>query len=139
MDLINKVGQRKFTIYLALFAVLASVCIYFFKFQTVNFMHNIIPIIIGVILFSLPNILLSFIAHKSRDYRLNALNFSFLLILANTSIFIFSLYNVVFTNILFLLCIVELFFVLIFFVITIKYESKKRKNKEKQNKLRKRL
>lgn len=134
MFLINKIGQRKFSIYIALCSIFLSLLIYIIRYKKLYAINNIsiAPIVIGTILFAFPSIILSICAHKSKNYRLDAVKISFFFMSLNTLIFSLSIFNNMFTNILFLLCIVEILFSFLFLIFVLRDERKRKKTKKTQ-------
>jgi hypothetical protein len=94
MNFIKKIGQRKFSEYLFIGAIVSSLVIYGLKFTDIGNSPSpsIISILIGTIIFSLPNLLLSMTSHKTTQYRLICLFSSALLLSLNTVLFAVSLF-----------------------------------------------
>lgn len=84
MDFINKIGQRNCAKLLVILAF--CICYILFALHGTRDLKNVA---IGLLLFSFPNVLFSFSAHKSKDYRLLSLIISTVSLLLNTTLFFY--------------------------------------------------
>lgn len=128
MNFINKIGQRN----CAKILILIAGCSGFLGFVLKN-TTDLKGVALGLFLFILPSLILSFTANKNKDYRLFSLIASFILIIINNILFFAD-----FTLILFLVLVIEVITSTIFYIFIHKLESKKRliyKNQKRKVKL----
>lgn len=128
MDFINKIGQRN----CAKILVLLSGCMCFIGFMLQN-TTNLKNVAFGVILFLLPNLILSLTANKNKDYRLFSLSASVIVLILNNLLFFLN-----FKLILFLALIIEIIAVSVFYFFVNNLEKRKRiayRNQKRKMKL----
>lgn len=116
MDVINKIGQRN----CAKILVLISGCTCFLGFMFQN-TTNLKNVALGVILFLLPNLILSITANKNKNYRLFSLIASFIVLILNNLLFFMN-----FKLILFIALIIQIIVTSIFYFFVHNLEAKKR-------------
>lgn len=118
MDFINKIGQRNTAKLIFFFSIV--ICSLGMFLETKNIEIN--KLIIGVLLFSLPNFIYLIIANKSKEYRSLSLIISATLLLVNTTFF-FIQYKVILYIALIIQIVISLIY--LFFVLKYKAENKK--------------
>lgn len=116
MDFINKIGQRN----CAKILVLLAGCTCFLGFMLEN-NSDLKKVALGVILFLLPNLILSLTANKNKDYRLFSLGASTILVLLNNVLFFAK-----FKLILFLALIIQIVATSVFYFFVHNLETRKR-------------
>lgn len=129
MDWINKFGQRNIAKYLIFVSIFVALTIYAMKFLGVNnsSQPSFFAVLIGTVIFSLPNMVIYLIANKTREYRLLCLHFSMLVIILNGLLFILSIYSPPQSILLFILSVLEV----IITTACLFYVNKIEKNKNK--------
>lgn len=123
MKLINKIGQRRFA------KILVAVS---FLFPLIGFMLEkgsgaliVAMVWISAITFSLPNLLLSLAAHKSKEYRFISIVISIAILIVNTCLLYLQVYSF-----LFFISILEIIFGIVFLTfVKIAYKNKKKTEK----------
>ena len=126
MDFINKIGQRN----IAKILVVISACSCFLGFM-IEKVTDFKAISFGVFLFLLPNLILSLVAHKNKDYRLFSIIASIVLIILNNMLFFLN-----FKMILFIALIIQIVILGIFYTIVHVLENKKREEyRERKRKM----
>jgi hypothetical protein len=124
MNFINKIGQRNYSKILIL--VSAFTCFLEFMVEKTVSSQNVV---IGIILFMLPNLILSLIAHKNKDYRLFSIIASTILLLLNNLLFLIK-----FKLILFLIILIQIIVTSIFYFFVHILETKKKEKQIKNKK-----
>lgn len=128
MDFINKIGQRNCAKILVLLA--GCTCFLGFMFES---NPNLKKVAFGVILFLLPNLILSLTANKNKDYRLFSLGASAILLVLNNLLFFAN-----FKLILFLALLIQIIATSVFYFFVHNLESRKRaayRNKKRRVKM----
>lgn len=128
MDFINKIGQRNCAKILILLA--GCSCFLGFMFEKTTNLKNVA---IGMILFLLPNLILSLTANKNKDYRLFSLVASVILLVLNNLLFFMN-----FKLTLFLALLIQIIATSVFYFFVHNLESRKRqayKNQKRRVKL----
>lgn len=116
MNFINKIGQRN----CAKILVLLSGCSCFLGFMLQN-MTNLKSVALGIILFLLPNLVLSLTASKNKDYRLFSLIASAILLILNNLLFFLN-----FKLTLFLALLIQIIATGVFYFFVYHLEARKR-------------
>jgi phosphoglycerol transferase MdoB-like AlkP superfamily enzyme len=128
MNFLNKIGLRNAAKYLIMLAVVMYVCIYGLKFMNIGSVVSnttIMKLILGTIFLSISNIILYYIAKKSKDFRLLAVFLSAIILFINIVLFVFTLYNEEVYRFLSFVVIMEILITSIGLIIVINLESKK--------------
>lgn len=128
MDFINKIGQRNCAKILILLA--ACTCFLGFMFEKTTNLKNVA---FGIILFILPNLILSLTAHKNKDYRLFSLTASVILLILNNLLFFMN-----FKLALFLALMIQIVATSVFYFFVHNLETRKRaayKNQKRKVKM----
>ena len=114
INLINKIGQRKFAKMLFIMAIIIA----FFNFFITSHEHLFITwkVLLGVFLLSFPNGMMLLLAVKTRTYRLFSIFLSFCFLMVNTILYYLNI-----PIFLFILTVVEFILsLLIAFILIIK-------------------
>lgn len=135
MDFLNKIGQRNIAKYLVGTSIGSSLLIFLLKHFGIG-VSGVRPgfllIIIGTLIFTLPNILFSLAAHKSREHRLMAIFSSSVVFGLNTILFALSLVSPPLSLFLFVVALVEIIGAGAFYGYVIKSESKRQQQKNRR-------
>lgn len=122
MNFINKIGQRNCAKILVVFAI--CTCFLGFMFEKVTDLKNVA---LGIILFMLPNLILSLTANKNKDYRLFSLGASAILVILNNLLFFMN-----FKLVLFLALMIQIVATSVFYFFVRNLENRKREAYRKQ-------
>lgn len=127
MELLNKIGQRNAAKYLIFASIGLSLLIYLLKLGGVGISQkpNIISIVIGTLVFCLPNLFLYFTAVKSKEYRLISVFSSALIVIINAILFSLSLLSPEMSFFLFAVSLGETIITIIFYLLTAAKEKKR--------------
>ena len=127
MELLNKIGQRNAAKYLIFVSVALSLLIYLLKLGGVGVSQkpNIISILIGTIVFCLPNVFLYLSAVKSKEYRLISVFSSALIVFLNAALFSLSLMSPEMSLFLFAVSLIETLITIVFLVVVSAKEKKR--------------
>lgn len=128
MDFINKIGQRNCAKILIILA--ACTCFLGFMFEKTTNLKNVA---FGIILFMLPNLILSLTANKNKDYRLFSLTASTILLILNNLLFFMN-----FKLTLFLALMIQIVATSVFYFFVHNLETRKRaayKNQKRKVKM----
>lgn len=135
MDFLNKIGQRNIAKYLVGASVGSSLLIFLLKHFGIG-VSGVRPgfllITIGTLIFTLPNILLSLAAHKSREHRLMAIFSSSVVFGLNTILFALSLVSPPLSLFLFIVALIEIIGSGAFYGYAIKSENKRQQQKSRR-------
>lgn len=135
MDFLNKIGQRNIAKYLVGTSIGSSLLIFLLKHFGIG-VSGVRPgfllIIIGTLIFTLPNILFSLAAHKSREHRLMAIFSSSVVFGLNTILFALSLVSPPLSLFLFVVALVEIIGAGAFYGYVVKSEKKRQQQKSKR-------
>jgi len=123
--LINKIGQRKFAKWIAIFSLILSAVGFGARFGLDSF-TTVMPYF-GVFLLSFPHWILYLIANKSKEFRLFAIFVSILILVLNSLLFILNI-----SDFLFIVTIVENIMVFVFLVFVIFKHKKQKKDMVKK-------
>jgi hypothetical protein len=129
MNIINQIGQRNISKIIAVISGMLSFIYICYKKSIPDMYGNALTLDVilgkaffGVLLFATPNIILSFCAVKSKEYRLTSIYLSSLLLFTNTILLLMN-----FDLILFVTSITEIIGTLFFLFYITKYENKRKK------------
>lgn len=137
MNFLNNIGQRNASKYLIFISILLSLVIYGLKLF--GYGSSIRPplgtIIFGTLIFSLPSILLSLTAHKSKEFRLISVFASALIVVLNAILFSLTLKAANLSEFLFIIALVQIVFSLLFLGMVLRKERLRKQFRDKNKRL----
>lgn len=113
MEFLNKIGQRNIAKILFITSLVVGFVLFFIKNEMIFI--NSRQVWFGIMLLSLPNLLLMLTALKSKEFRFLSIVLSFNAIILNIILFLLKV-----PDILFLVTLVEILFSIVLFIIAIR-------------------
>lgn len=133
MNFLNRIGQRNASKYLIFISIILSLMIYGLKLfgYGSSIKPPFITIILGTLIFSLPSILLSITAHKSKEFRLISVFSSALIVVLNVILFTLTLKAANLSEFLFIIALIEIVCSFLFLIVVLRKEKLRKQFRDK--------